>query len=138
MCSSITAKRSPSIICWSSPSAAWPTAAESDAALVATDVSEVEVRSFRIIGDAATPLGTGILVQQSDLALIDIEVQGARQAAVVFATGASGAVMASDLHDNPGIAIDVRSGAAPRIIANHFARNATARSAGTIIVCASA
>ena len=110
------------------------TAAESDAALVASDVSEVEVRGFRVIGDAATPLGTGILVQQSDLALIDIEVQGARQAAIVFATGASGAVMASDLHDNPGIAIDVRSGAAPRIVANHFARNATVRSTGTIIV----
>lgn len=104
------------------------------AAIVATDVSNAEVRGFRIIGDAATPLGTGILVQQSDLALIDIEVQGARQGAIVFATGATGVLMASDLHDNPGIAVDVRSGAAPRIVANHFTRNATARSAGTIIV----
>ena len=109
-------------------------AADAEAAIVATDVSDVEVRGFRIIGDAATPLGTGILVQQSDVVLIDLEVLGARQAAIVFGTGAAGALIASDLHDNPGIAVDVRSGAAPRIASNHFARNATAGSAGTIIV----
>ena len=52
---------------------------------------------------------------------------------VVFGAGASGTLLASDLHDNPGIVLDVRSGATPRIISNTFTRNATGRGAGTII-----
>lgn len=109
------------------------TAAESAAAVVASDVQGAEFHGFRILGDAATPLGTGVLVQQSDLVMTDVEIQGARGSAVVFAAGASGALLASDLRDNPGIALDIRSGASPRIISNTFARNATGRSAGTII-----
>jgi hypothetical protein len=109
------------------------TAAESDAAVVAIDVLGAELRGFRIVGDAATPLGTGVSVQQSDLVMIDLEIQGARRSAVIFGTGASGGLLASDLRDNPGIGLDIRSGAAPRIVSNTFARNATTRSAGTII-----
>jgi hypothetical protein len=109
------------------------TAGESDAAVVAIDVSGAELRGFRIIGDAATPLGTGVHVQGSDLVLIDVEILGARGSAIIFGSGASGTLMASDLRDNPGIALDIRSGAVPRIVSNTFARNATARSAGTII-----
>jgi serine/threonine protein phosphatase PrpC len=109
------------------------TAAEADAAVVASEVQEAEFRGFRIVGDAATPLGTGVQVQQSDLVMIDLEIQGARGSAVIFGAGASGTLLASDLRDNPGIALDIRSGATPRILSNTFTRNATGRSTGTII-----
>ena len=47
--------------------------------------------------------------------------------------------MGADLHDNPGVAIVVRSGASPRIAHNAFARNATSeRAAGTLLVEADA
>lgn len=109
------------------------TAAEADAAVVASEVQGAELRGFRIIGDAATPLGIGVQVQQSDLVMIDLEIQGARGSAVVFGAGASGTLLGSDLRDNPGIALDIRGGATPRIISNTFSRNATGRSAGTLI-----
>jgi serine/threonine protein phosphatase PrpC len=109
------------------------TSGESDAAVVAIDVTGAELRGFRIVGDAATPLGTGVHVQGSDLMLIDVEILGARGSAIIFGSGASGTLLASDIRDNPGIALDIRSGAVPRIVSNTFARNATARSAGTII-----
>ena len=38
-------------------------ASEADPAVVATDVSNAEFAGFRIVGDAATPLGTGVLVK---------------------------------------------------------------------------
>ena len=109
------------------------TAGESAAAVLASEVHGAELRGFRIIGDAATPLGTGVHIQHSDLAVTDVEIQGARGSALIFGAGASGTLLGSDLRDNPGIGLDIRSGASPRIISNTFARNATTRSAGTII-----
>ena len=114
-------------------------ASESDAALVALDVSDVEVTGFRIVGDAATPLGTGIFAGNSSLTLVDVEVTGAHTAAVEFGTGASGGVIGSDLHDNPGAGMIVRSGAIPRITHNTLARNATSeRAAGPMLIEAGA
>jgi serine/threonine protein phosphatase PrpC len=114
------------------------TSAEFDAAVIADGVAGAELRGFKIVGDAATPLGTGVLVRQSDLTLTDVEISGARTAAVVFASG-SGALIGSDVHDNPGLAVKVQNGAEPRIAHNTFARNATSeRSAGTVLVEAGA
>lgn len=115
------------------------TASESDAAMVASDINDVEVTGFRIIGDAATPLGTGVFAGNSTLTLTDIEISGAQVAAVVFGARTSGALLASDLHDNPGAAVEVRSLAAPRLAHNGFARNATSeRAPGWILVEAGA
>lgn len=115
------------------------TASESDAAIVAMDVTDAEVTGFRIIGDAATPLGTGVFAGNSTLVLADMDISGARTAAVVFGAGAAGALMASDLHDNPGVAIEIRAGAQPRIAHNTLAKNATSeRAAGWMLVEAGA
>lgn len=108
--------------------------AESDAALSLVEISDVEVRGLRIVGDAATPLGVGVQIERADAVLMDIEIQGARSAAVSFGPGSGGTLLGSDLHDNPGIALDVRNSATPRIISNQFARNATGRATGPIIV----
>ncbi len=110
-------------------------ASESDAAIVAIDVSDAEVAGFRIVGDAATPLGTGVSSANATLTLTDVEIQGARMAAVVFDTGAAGGLLGCDLHDNPGVGVIVRNGAAPRIAHNRFAGNATSgRAAGPILI----
>jgi PPM family protein phosphatase len=58
------------------------TASEGDAAVVVVGVVGAELLGFRIVGDAATPLGTGVLIRGSQVSLVDIEVTGAVNAAM--------------------------------------------------------
>jgi len=80
------------------------TASEGDAAVVATGVVGAELSGFRIVGDAATPLGTGVLIRASQTSLVDIEVTGAANAAIVVDGMSIATILASDVHDNPGTA----------------------------------
>jgi hypothetical protein len=98
-------------------------ASEADPAVVAVDVSNAEFAGFRIVGDAATPLGTGVLVKGSQVSIVDVEISGALTVAIDFDQMAGGGVTGSDIHDNPGPALAIRSGASPRIAHNVFARN---------------
>lgn len=114
-------------------------ASESDAAVVAFEVSDAALSGFRIEGDAATPLGTGIILRNSNVTLSDLEITGARNAAIEYSGTAGGSVIAADLHDNPGAAIVIRSGAYPRIAHSTFVRNAESEhTAGTLLVEAAA
>jgi len=98
-------------------------ASEADPAVVATGVSNAEFVGFRIIGDAATPLGTGILVKGSHVSIVDVEITGALTVAIDLDEMAGGGLTGSHIHDNPGPALTIRSGASPRIAHNVFARN---------------
>ena len=99
------------------------TASETDPAVVAADVSNTEFVGFRIVGDAATPLGAGVLVKGGHVSIVDVEISGALAAAIDLDRMAGGGVTGSDIHDNPGPALAIRSGASPRIAHNVFARN---------------
>jgi hypothetical protein len=105
------------------------TATESDAAVIADGVGSGELAGFRIVGDAATPLGTGVHVSAANVSISDVEIVGATKAAVEF-SGAGGAFLASEVHDNPGAAMVIRAGGAPRVAHNAFARNGMAQLAG--------
>jgi serine/threonine protein phosphatase PrpC len=98
-------------------------ARETDAAAVARQVSGAAVVGFRIVGDATTPLGTGLLIHNSEVSIVDVEITGATRTAIDVVGRSSVDVLASDLHDNPGAAIAVRSGASARITHNVFKRN---------------
>jgi serine/threonine protein phosphatase PrpC len=100
------------------------TASEGDAAVVAAGVAGAELAGFRIIGDAATPLGTGVLIRASQASLVDIEVTGAADAAIVVDGISFATILASDVHDNPGAAVTIRSASA-RLVHNVFMRNGT-------------
>jgi serine/threonine protein phosphatase PrpC len=114
-------------------------ASEADAAVVAFEVRDAAFAGFRVVGDAATPLGTGVLVRNSQVELRDIEVTGAHVAAVEYLGSDGGSLIAAHLHDNPGAAIVVRTGASPRLAHNAFGRNATSeRAAGPLLVEAAA
>jgi PPM family protein phosphatase len=114
-------------------------AAETDPAVVALDVTGAELAGFRILGDAATPLGTGVVVRDAAVTLSDLEITGAHVAAVEYVGSAGGTIRAGHFHDNPGVAILVRSGSSPRIAHNAFVRNAASeRAAGTLVIEASA
>ena len=114
-------------------------AAETDPAVVALDVTGAELAGFRILGDAATPLGTGVVVRDASVTLSDLEITGAHVAAVEYVGSAGGTIRAGYFHDNPGVAIVVRAGSSPRIAHNAFVRNAASeRAAGTLMIEASA
>jgi PPM family protein phosphatase len=104
-------------------------ASEGDAAIVAAGVAGAGLAGFRIVGDAATPLGTGVLIRASQASLVDIEVTGAANAAVVVDGTSLATMLASDIHDNPGAALTIRSTAA-RLAHNIFVRNGTSERVG--------
>jgi PPM family protein phosphatase len=110
-------------------------ASEGEAAVVATGLSRAEISGFRIVGDAATSLGTGILVQNSALAIVDMEIAGATNVAVDFSGAREASLVGSEIRDNPGAAMAIRTGSAPRIAQNTFIRNGLSeRAARSLIV----
>ena len=115
------------------------TASEGDPAVVADDVSGAELNGFRIVGDAATPLGTGIFVKNAEVSIVDVEISGAANAAIDLSQAARPALLASHIHDNPGTALAIRGGASPRVNQNIFSRNGlSSRSAAALTVEADA
>jgi hypothetical protein len=101
--------------------------AEPGPAVVATGTSGGELVGFRITGDAQTPLGVGVLVAGSGLSIVDIEVSGAVTAAISFSRDSAATLAGSDIHDNPGAALAIETGAKPRITHNTFSRNGTSQ-----------
>ena len=110
------------------------TASEGDPAVVADGVSGAELSGFRIVGDAATPLGTGIFAANSDVSIVDVEITGAANAAVDLRDAARLTLLASHIHDNPGTALAVRGGASPRVNQNVFSRNGLSERAGAALI----
>ena len=52
-------------------------------AIVATGSASGSLVGFRVVGDAQTPLGVGILVEGSGVSIVNVEVSGAATAAVI-------------------------------------------------------
>jgi serine/threonine protein phosphatase PrpC len=99
-------------------------ARETDAAAIARNVSGAAITGFRIVGDAATALGTGVLIQDSEVSIVDTDISGATGVAIDVAGASRVDIMATDVHDNPGAALAVRAGASARVTHNVFRRNA--------------
>jgi PPM family protein phosphatase len=109
--------------------------ADSSPAVVANGLSNAELTGFRIVGDAATPLGVGIAVTKSGLVINNVEISGAAKAGIDFGEGSSATLLGSSIHDNPGAAILVRSGANPRVSNNVFNRNGMSeRAPGNVMI----
>jgi serine/threonine protein phosphatase PrpC len=109
-------------------------AAESDAAVVASGLVDGELAGFRIVGDAATPLGVGVMTRDAAVRLVDLEVEGAAIAALDLGAGGGAVLVASEIHDNPGSALVIRAGATARVAHNAFARNALSERTAAILV----
>ncbi len=110
------------------------TASEGDPAVVADGVRGAELVGFRIVGDAATPLGTGIFAKNADVSVVDVEITGAANAAIDLAEARGLTLLASHIHDNPGAALAIRGGASPRVNQNVFARNGLSERVGAALV----
>jgi serine/threonine protein phosphatase PrpC len=101
------------------------TASERAAAIVADNVNGASVAGFRIVGDAATPLGTGITAMRAGLLISDVEIVGAKRAAIDVGPGSTVRVVGGEIRDNPGSAIAVGKGATAVVTHLEFARNGT-------------
>jgi PPM family protein phosphatase len=108
-------------------------AAEHDAAVLASGVTNAELTGFRIVGDAATPLGVGVITRDGAVRLVDLEVSGASVSALDVGGGTI-ALIGNQIHDNPGSALLLRTGATPRLAQNVFERNASSEQAPAAFV----
>jgi len=110
-------------------------AAEGDAAVTADGVTGAELAGFRIVGDAATPLGIGVMTRNANVRLVDLDITGASIAAVDLGAGDGAELFGSEIHDNPGAALVARAGALTRIAHNTFARNGSSdRARGAFVI----
>lgn len=110
------------------------TATDDEAAIRAIDVTDAELAGFRIVGDAASALGTGILTRTAGVRLIDLEVTGAARTAIDLGPGTGVMLLASDIHNNPGVGLALRANASPRIAHNTFGSNGSSeQSAGAMV-----
>jgi PPM family protein phosphatase len=98
-------------------------APEAAAAIVASDVQEAAVEGFRIVGDAATPLGTAVLMNGSTVSLSQLSITGATRAAIDIGRRSQAAVTASDIQENAGAAVAIRSGGEAMLSHNLFSKN---------------
>jgi hypothetical protein len=75
--------------------------------------------------EAAEPgaLDYGIVIHSSSVAVENVEIRGARVAAIAFDGPSAPTIVACNLHDNPGAGIVVRGNAAPRILGNRVVDN---------------
>ena len=103
------------------------------AAVVADGLTGGGFAGFRIVGDAATPLGVGLLARNAALSVVDVEITGATKAALDLA-GAGASLVGGDIHDNPGLGLVIRTGASPRIVHSAFTRNGTPEGIGPSFV----
>ncbi|MEO8481204.1 MAG: protein phosphatase 2C domain-containing protein [Acidobacteriota bacterium] len=100
-------------------------ATEGDAAVVASGTVDAELNGFRIVGDAATALGVGIVSRNAGVRLVDLDIAGATVAALDLGPGEGVTVTGSDARHNPGAAVILRAGASARLSNNVFSGNAT-------------
>ena len=109
-------------------------ASDNEAVVTAARVSDAQLIGFRIVGDAATPVGTGIYCDCTGLLVADVEISGAKNAAIEFERGSTGTLLGSDLINNFGSAVVIRTGASARVSHNRFARNGTAETSPTWLI----
>ena len=109
-------------------------APEAAAAIVASDVQDAAVEGFRIVGDAATPLGTAVLMNGSSVSLSQLSITGATRAAIDVGRRSQATVTASDIQENAGAAVAVRKGGEAMLSHNVFARNGAAEGSKPFVV----
>lgn len=92
-------------------------------AVTIAGVTSATIRGFRIVGTDAEPLDVGVRVTDGDPAIEDLDVAGARDAAVRITGTSAATVHGSVLHDNPGFGVRVLDSSAPEITNTAVVRN---------------
>jgi serine/threonine protein phosphatase PrpC len=91
-------------------------------AVIAQNVKDARFSGFHIVGDAQGPIAAGVLLENSSVAVDDIEVEGTA-IGVEIRNSPVAALRASDIHDSTGEGVLVTGAGAPWISHNAFRRN---------------
>ncbi len=84
---------------------------------------------FTIRGDQAGRLAVGLSIAEAVVEIEDVEISGAREAAVSLLPGSRATIRGSHIHDNPGAGVVVEADALPRLLHNVVTRNGTSAAA---------
>lgn len=102
----------------------FPADAQSDAAITATKIKNARLTGLRILGGER--MSYGIRLTEAQVEIDDVEIEGARLAAIEILASTKSSLRASFLHNNPGAGVLIRDRAAPRIAHNHIVDNGQA------------
>src|SRR4051812_39908094 len=93
--------------------------ADGGVALAAKDLRSARVAGLKIAGDEAHPLRVGVLIANSALELDEVEITGAREAAVSIEGAAQAILRANYIHASAGAGVVLSPGAAsPHLAGN--------------------
>lgn len=81
------------------------------------------VQGFLISPQGTGSSSVGLVVHDADTLLLNLEITGATEAAVVVSGGSHAVLSASRLHDNPGAGVLIRDSAVPELWHNVIASN---------------
>jgi hypothetical protein len=95
-------------------------------AVTIRDAGSGRLRGLSIVGTPDQPVGTGVAVERSSVAIEEIEVSGAVTAGVAFGPGGQPVLRGSHVHGNPGPGITVAALAEPRLERNVILQNGSA------------
>jgi serine/threonine protein phosphatase PrpC len=91
--------------------------------VTAQGIANARLLSFRIIGDAQTPLQVGVSLAGSTVEVEGVEIAGAGAAGITVSGDDRSTIRYSYIHDNPGGGVLVEGPAAPRLLGNLITRN---------------
>jgi len=87
------------------------------------------VSGFTIRGDQAGRLAIGLSVAEAVIEVDDMEISGAREAAISLLPGSRATIRGSHIHDNQGAGVVVAADALPRLLHNVVTRNGVSAAA---------
>ena len=92
-------------------------------AISGTDIRSGGISGFVVKGSDSAPLDYGVWIAGGSLDLDDLEIVGARSAAVQIGGRSTARLRGSDVHDNGGAGVLVERDAVPEILHNVIERN---------------
>lgn len=90
-------------------------------AVSATALRSGSISGFVIAGSADAPLDYGVSASGANVEIDDLEISGARLAAVRITGGSAVLLRSSDLHDNEGAAVVIDGSSMPEVLHNVIA-----------------
>ncbi len=87
--------------------------------IAAHNIKSARLSGFRVVASAASPLTTGLWIDNSNLEVNELDVTGASHCGVHFTGNSAGVLRASSLQGPSSCGILVEGQSSPRLIGNH-------------------